>query len=125
MTLGSWPWGEMIASAIGGGGLAKLADYVFGGESRQVKALGDTISTLSNQLKAADTRQDLFSERLGVAEEKLERCEAKHAECEAQNRAVREELVQARVEIAQLMAGPVASYQPGDLRRPRVRRPKG
>lgn len=98
--------------------MTKVADMFLGKEARHVKALGDTISILSNE-------QDKLAERVSAAEEKLDECEAKHADCEARVRGVSEELIDAKVKIAQLMAGAPATYQPSDLRRVRTKKPPG
>lgn len=64
-----------IISAVGGGSLTKLASLVLARESRQVKALGETIRIMSDQ-------QSRFDQRLQIAEDKVDDCEAKHESCE-------------------------------------------
>lgn len=75
MALSNLPWGEMLASALGGGGAAKAADAVFGRKGREVKALGETINILADQ-------QTRFDTRLKAAEADLTACHESHKRCE-------------------------------------------
>lgn len=109
------PWLEVIAGAIGGGGLTKLGDALFGRKAREVKALQDTVGTLSEQLQKSDARMDEFGER-------LDECNRQHEACERGRREDRRALEE---RIDELLADPrlqPASYKPSDLKRPRPRR---
>lgn len=97
MALSDLPVGEMIVSAIGGGGLAKAADFVFGRKSREVKALGEVVGLLSTQVKEADRRLSEFGA-------KLDDCHQKHEECEAGRREDRKELAALKRQIDALTA---------------------
>lgn len=100
----------MLASAIGGGGIAKGADLLFGRKAREVSALGDTIKTLSDQLDRSDARQKRTEERVDDMEEK-------HELCESRLRTAHERIDKQEREIARLMAGDVPPYQAADLKR--------
>lgn len=78
----SFPIIELIAGAIGGGGLTKLADMFLSKDSRQIKAMKDVVESLSDQLKRTDERLKGFETRLHDAEATVAECEGKHHDCE-------------------------------------------
>lgn len=95
MSMSSLPYGEMIA-ALGGGGIYKVADLIFGRKSREVASLGEALKILTEQLKSADERMEHMAGR-------VERVESQHDECQ-------ERLSELRAEIDRLMSGRVAAW---------------
>lgn len=106
-TLSTLPWGEIVIALLGGGGLAKAADVVFGRKGREMKAMSDALDSLSGQLEAADVRMDSFGKR-------LDECHDLHEDCEKGRQEDRlkiaglEAKVQAQIDA--LMKGDVPSY---------------
>lgn len=106
------PSGDSILAALitaaGGGGLVKLGEALFGRKSREVRALGDTINILSDQIEAADTRMDAFGKR-------LDECQASHEACERGRQEDRREIEALKRRISQ---GQIPAYHlnamPGD-----------
>jgi chromosome segregation ATPase len=81
-----------------------------GAEGRHVRALRDTVDSLSGQLEASDSRQGRF-------ETALQRCEEHHETCREDLRKTNERLDSAEAEISRLMGDQVPAYAPSDLRR--------
>jgi chromosome segregation ATPase len=79
-------WAQSLVLVLGSGGVVGVAGKALGWwsgrESRSVKALTDTVTTLSEQLTAADDRQDRFGQRLDRAEQDLADCHEAHKRCE-------------------------------------------
>lgn len=90
MSLNSLPYGEMIVSAIGGGGLAKAADFLI----QRVQGKATMMGAVDH---AVQTAMQLVTER-------LERVEAQHEQCQENLQEIRDELAEAKAEIARLKA---------------------
>lgn len=91
-----------LAGAMSGGIVTKLVDAFTGKKNREVKALGDAIDSLSEQLKAADDRMDKFGER-------LDDCHALHDSCEQGRKQDRLEIDDLKAKIARMMSGAAAT----------------
>jgi hypothetical protein len=96
---------QLLGGGGVGAGLLKLGQMLLSGtrEGNHVKALRDTIDTLSVQ-------QDRFEKR-------LDQCEQHHKECEEARLMDRAEIEALRQEIDMLMGGKPAVYKPSDLKR--------
>lgn len=82
------PYGEMLVSAIGGGGLAKGFDWLM--SRGQAK---------SNMMGAVD---HAVQTAMQLVTDRLERVEAQHAECQENLQEIRDELAEAKSQIARL-----------------------
>lgn len=112
MELNPWHIGGV---ALSGGGLAKLVDFLFNRETRNVKVLRETVEVLAEQQKD-------FGQSLRDMREGLHDCERKHRECEENRESDRRlhsaEIEAMRKQIRAMMDGAdVPEYQKQDLKR--------
>lgn len=100
---------EMVASAIGGGGLSQIANWL----TARSRTKAYTMGAVDHAVQTAMT----------LVTDRLEKVEAQHAQCETNLREVRAEVdaltrerAEQKAEIDRLMSGPVPGYPVGDRR---------
>lgn len=102
MQVSSLPIWEMVLSALAGGGGTKFLDFL----TSRSRSKAYTMGAVDHAVQTAMT----------LVTDRLERVEAQHEECETNLEKVREDLGLAKAEIARLMQGPVAVYEPRPVR---------
>lgn len=94
MTLTGLPWGEMIASAVGGGGVTKAFEWI----ASRGRSKAYTMGAVDHAVQTAMT----------LVTDRLEKVEAQHEDCQDKLQEVRDDLAAAKAEIDRLMQGRVA-----------------
>lgn len=102
------PWGEMLASAAGGGGLAQLVAWWNGRAKRNAYTMGAVDH-------AVETAMRVVTDRLETVERQHTACEASLREVRDDVDGLRRERADLKAEIDRLMAGPVARYSPQEI----------
>lgn len=113
MPQSSLPLGEMIVSALGGGTVTKLADWLL--------ARGKTLTDIEGKVdRAVGVALEGVTKEVERAHDRVERVEAQHQECEKNLREVNSRLDesererrQLKAKIDELMSGPIPGYTLG------------
>lgn len=103
MPIQSLPWGEMIVSALGGGGIAKAFDFIASRGQSKAYTMGAVDHAVQTAMQTVTSQLERTEKRLGTMENQ-------HQECQEHLEEVRDKLTTAQREIDRLMLGPIAPW---------------